>query len=114
MPYNPEDPNSDPNNPEGGAHLPTPGLELTTEEKVRICHPQAVIREQRPEVLQTVEKMHAIWEELRDKKITQSDANKKLDQLVAGDIAEYVTDPIAIGFINDAVESIRNPNPAIS
>jgi hypothetical protein len=111
MPYNPEDPNSDPHNPEG-ATAPVSGSENLTEELVRICHPQSATRGQAPEVLATVEKMGEIWIDLSHKKITQSEANAKLDDL-AGDVATHITEQLTLELVNRAIESIKNPNPPL-
>jgi hypothetical protein len=113
MPYNPEDPNSDPHNPEGAA-IVSPGAEGTTEELVRVMHPHAIVRNQEATVLATVEKISAVWYDLRDGKISQADANSKLDQLVETDVAIHVVDEFALDHINNAIASIRNPNPPIN
>lgn len=111
MPYNPNDPNSDPHNPEGAA-APSTGLETNTEEKVRICFPQVSTRGQSIEAHDTVEKMAKIWQDLRDGKITQEAANTNLDGLT-GDVATHITDPVTLELVNQAIASIKNPTPPL-
>jgi DNA-binding NarL/FixJ family response regulator len=108
MPYNPNDPNSDEHNPEGTTVVTTfTDPILNAEDLVRHCHPQAVLRNQVPEALETVEKLGQIWNDYRERVITKAETDGRLDALISGDIATYITDPITLDSVNQAIEAIR-------
>lgn len=108
MPYNPNDPNSSPDNPENHvegalAHVPE---NPSVEDKVRCCFPHVMIRNQPPECEATVAKMQDIFFDRRDGKITKEECAERIAALRAGDIATWITDGIALHFVNIACDAI--------
>lgn len=113
MPYNPNDPNSDPNNPEGTVVSAIPvdaDTERLAEEAVRMCYPQAVARSQVPEALETVEKLGVLWNEYRDRVKPQTQAFSEIDALISTAKSKNVFDEFTIEFVDKAVVAIKKVN----
>ena len=113
MPYNPNDPNSDPNNPEGTSVSATPpdaDPVLVAEEAVRMCHPQAVARSQPPEGIETVDKLCVLWNEYRDGVKPKTQAFSEIDALISTAKANSAFDQFTIEFVDKAVAAIKKVN----
>lgn len=85
----------------------TPENELTVENKVRCTIVHTLVRGQPPECEVTAHKLNQIFMDLSAGSITKEESIQQLDELVAGDIATYITDPTTKHFMDIAVDAIR-------
>ena len=113
MPYNPEDPNSETYKPLGTSTSvipPTADPVALAEEAVRMCFPQSASRNHIPEALETVEKLHKIWSDYRDRQTSKTDTVTAIDSLTQPSIARNIFDEFCLEFVNNAVAAIKNVN----
>ena len=113
MPFNPEDPNSETYKPLGTS---TSFIPLTAdpvavaEEAVRMCFPQSTSRNQVPEALETVEKLHKLWSSYRDRQTSKTDTIIAVDALIQPAITRNIFDDVCLEFVNNAVSAVKNVN----
>lgn len=111
MPINPNDPNSQEGNPEGLAEaiaaIPPVLDELSVENKVRCTIVHSLVRYQPKECELTAMKLQQIWLDRHNNVTTTEQMIERLDALVAGDIATWITDPVTKHFFDEAVEAMR-------
>jgi hypothetical protein len=112
MPINPNDPNSVAGNPEGLADAmaaipPVLDDELSVENKVRCTIVHSLVRYQPKECELTAMKLQQIWLDRHNNVTTTEQMIERLDALVAGDIATWITDPVTKHFFDEAVEAMR-------
>lgn len=107
MPYNPNDPTSDPNNPEPADHsIPAPiPPELTVWEMIESIGPKSMYEGW--DARFTVAKLEHIYENFAAGVITKDIAMKMLDALEAGDISEYCKHPTTSAAFEQAITAFR-------
>jgi hypothetical protein len=92
-------------------HLPiletTPENALTVEHKVRCTIVHTLVRGQAPACEATAHKLQQIWLDLHNNVTTKQQAMQQLDELVVGDIATWITDPITKLHFDEAIDAIR-------
>jgi hypothetical protein len=93
------------------AHLPvletTPENELTVEHKVRCTIVHTLVRNQPAECEATAHKLQQIWLDRHNNVTTKQQAMQQLDELVVGDIATWITDPVTKFHFDEAIDAIR-------
>ena len=111
MPINPNDPNSVAGNPEGLAEaiaaIPPVLDELTVENKVRCTIVHTLTRNQPQGCELTAIKLQQLWLDRHNNVTTKQQMLEQLDALVAGDITNWITDPITKHFFDIAVKAMR-------
>lgn len=103
--------NSQPGNPEGLAEayaaIPPVIDEPSVEHKVRCTIVHSLPRFQPPECELTAMKLQQIWLDRHNNVTNTQQMLERLDELVAGDIATWITDPITKHFFDEAIKAMR-------